>query len=534
MNWSLAVELLARSAALLLAGEILRRIAKTRTAAFRHRLLVWIFALLLLLPVLSVLFPEIPISIRKPAHESKALVTIVETPATVIASNKSEGTNWPLWIWLGGVVAGCLPLLAGTVSIRRMANRASFLSRPGGIEVLISDRLRVPVAFGLFRPRVMLPAEARHWTRSRFDAVIAHECAHIQRHDLAIQLAVRIVSALWWFQPLAWMLSSKLRAESEFACDQEAIRRGLRPSDYASELVAVARDARYAGIPVAAIAMVRSSDLEDRVRAILNPPKPSLKPPRTLLLGLVLGGVAIAASSLTVSSNPPALNRTGASMMKRTILSALLTSAGLSAATIGGVIHDVSNAPVADAKVTLLNPDTSYKAQALTDASGAFTFSGSGAGQYILRIEKAGFTSIMREFDVKADSNQEGEFTLTPVGEQAVQEPAPTNAPVNGEAPKIVRVGGRVAQSNLIPGTKVQPVYPASAKTDRIQGTVEISATISKDGVPVTLAVVSSPSDDLSQSALEAVRQWRYRPVLLNGNAIIVVTEIVVNYTLMP
>jgi TonB family protein len=216
--------------------------------------------------------------------------------------------------------------------------------------------------------------------------------------------------------------------------------------------------------------------------------------------------------------------------MKHTILSALLTSAGLSAATVSGVIHDSNSAPIPDAKVILLNPDTSARQEAVTDASGKFSFTGSSAGQYILRIEKPGFTSLFREFDAKGDSKVDNEFTLEATGEKTPAEAAVGNPPVNGEPPKIVRIGGAVAQSNLI--SKVPPVYPVAAKTARVQGTVELQATISKDGVPLELRVLSSPSDDLSQSSLEAVRQWRYRPTLLNGNPVEIVTVIIVNYTL--
>ncbi len=95
---------------------------------------------------------------------------------------------------------------------------------------------------------------------------------------------------------------------------------------------------------------------------------------------------------------------------------------------------------------------------------------------------------------------------------------------------KRIRVRGQVAESNLI--KKVQPIYPVAAKDARVQGTVELEAVISKDGVPVELRVVSSPSDDLSNSALEGVRQWRYRPTLLNGNPVEIVTTVIVNYTL--
>jgi TonB family protein len=57
---------------------------------------------------------------------------------------------------------------------------------------------------------------------------------------------------------------------------------------------------------------------------------------------------------------------------------------------------------------------------------------------------------------------------------------------------------------------------------------------VSKDGVPQEIRVISSPSDDLTQSALEAVRQWRYRPLLLNGAPVEVVTDVIVSYTLAP
>jgi len=78
----------------------------------------------------------------------------------------------------------------------------------------------------------------------------------------------------------------------------------------------------------------------------------------------------------------------------------------------------------------------------------------------------------------------------------------------------------------------VQPVYPPSAKAAGIQGTVEMEMVISKDGVPLDIRVVSSPDPALTESALEAVRQWRYSSTLLNGEPIEVVTDVIVNYTL--
>jgi len=97
------------------------------------------------------------------------------------------------------------------------------------------------------------------------------------------------------------------------------------------------------------------------------------------------------------------------------------------------------------------------------------------------------------------------------------QNPAPKSIHVKQDALKIV--------------SKVQPVYPESAKQKRIQGTVELGAVIGKDGAMENLKVLSGPSE-LQQPSLDAVRQWRYQPYLLNGDPIEVQTTIKVIYTL--
>jgi protein TonB len=97
------------------------------------------------------------------------------------------------------------------------------------------------------------------------------------------------------------------------------------------------------------------------------------------------------------------------------------------------------------------------------------------------------------------------------------------------EGPKRIRVGGQVQTAKLV--NKVQPIYPALAKQARIQGTVRLQAVIAKDGSVVELQVLSG-HPLLVQAALDAVRQWRYQPTLLNGEPVEVVTTIDVVFTL--
>ncbi len=112
--------------------------------------------------------------------------------------------------------------------------------------------------------------------------------------------------------------------------------------------------------------------------------------------------------------------------------------------------------------------------------------------------------------------------------------PPPPPPPVKVEEKKPppvqrIRVGGNVQQANLIKQPK--PAYPPLAKQARIQGTVRFNAIIGKDGTIQNLQLVSG-HPLLVPSAQEAVRQWVYRPTLLNGEPVEVQTQIDVNFTL--
>lgn len=88
--------------------------------------------------------------------------------------------------------------------------------------------------------------------------------------------------------------------------------------------------------------------------------------------------------------------------------------------------------------------------------------------------------------------------------------------------------------SNMLQGSlirRVEPIYPPLARTARIQGAVVLEAVIGKDGTMQRLQVISG-HPMLAPAAVEAVRQWRYRPYILNGEAIEVETQITVNFIL--
>jgi TonB family protein len=108
--------------------------------------------------------------------------------------------------------------------------------------------------------------------------------------------------------------------------------------------------------------------------------------------------------------------------------------------------------------------------------------------------------------------------------------PAPAiHSPEPATGAQRIRVGGNIQSTNLI--EKVMPVYPPEAKEARIQGLVRFTAIIGTSGNIVNLQLVSG-HPLLVPSAQDAVKQWRYKPTLLNGNPVEVITAIDVNYTL--
>jgi protein TonB len=106
----------------------------------------------------------------------------------------------------------------------------------------------------------------------------------------------------------------------------------------------------------------------------------------------------------------------------------------------------------------------------------------------------------------------------------AVAPPPPKPA-----APTRVKQGGNVTAASILNQTR--PVYPALARQARIQGNVVLHAIIDKDGKVAQLEVISG-HPLLVQSALDAVKQWRYKPTLLNGDPVEVDTTITVTFTM--
>ena len=96
------------------------------------------------------------------------------------------------------------------------------------------------------------------------------------------------------------------------------------------------------------------------------------------------------------------------------------------------------------------------------------------------------------------------------------------------EAPGAIRVSGEEQQARLV--RQVAPVYPAAARQAGISGVVRLGVVIAKDGMVRDITVMNGPGLELDNAAMQAVRQWVYKPALLNGQPVEVVTTVEVNF----
>jgi hypothetical protein len=142
------------------------------------------------------------------------------------------------------------------------------------IGVAVSDLTTTPIVTGIWRPLIVLPRAVSEWSSARLRAVLLHELAHIKRCDCLTQTLARLICAAYWFNPLVWIATRRLRIEQERACDDFVLASGTKASEYAAHLSGIARGlqrARLSALATASLAMARSSQVESRLMAILDP-----------------------------------------------------------------------------------------------------------------------------------------------------------------------------------------------------------------------------------------------------------------------
>ncbi|MGD0387486.1 MAG: M56 family metallopeptidase [Tepidisphaeraceae bacterium] len=284
------------------------------SAAARH--LVWFLgaASVLILPILSAALPgwhilpqwannatspapiAAPAPVLVPSVPDNQLLPNEAAPpakppifAQMPASPQPLRLTWQTWLllaWLAGSALLLGYVALGLASLRWLQRRSSRITAGGWpillrrlcdqlglgrpVELLSSSRRTMPMTWGIWRTRLLLPEDSVTWTDEQRRTVLLHELAHAKRWDCLTQLVVQLACAVYWFNPLLWLAWKRMQSEREQACDDLVLSAGTKASAYAEQLLHIASEMPVVRFSAAAIAMARPSKLEGRLLAILD------------------------------------------------------------------------------------------------------------------------------------------------------------------------------------------------------------------------------------------------------------------------
>lgn len=540
---AILLEVLVKGTILMLFGAALCLVLRRGSAATRH--LIWTLALgsILALPLFATVLPvwNVPLfaSFSSGAAGAQSRLNR-DFQASQLDSELAQSSGdqspdvkpWVAWVllfWVTGSVLFLARMAVGEVRARRLVRRSQPLradlanvvldyGRRGlrvarAVALRVSPEVGVPFTRGIFHPEIVLPEQSRQWQRDELEFVLAHELAHVARHDCLTQIPAQAACALFWFHPLVWLAAIQMRKERERACDDMVLNLGHPAADYAAFLVMLCRGLR--NITPAwstGIAMAESSQLEVRMKALLDP-KINHKP--------LAARRALIAAVLTVALLIPA--------------AAIHATAKNGTGSISGIVHDPSGAVIPGAGVVLISSQTQTRIASRTGEDGTFGFPAVPAGRYRLEFDKPGFArTLTGEFDLGPSRDLHQNFTLNLgwVSQEVVvrgHRPAET-VPAPPRPPHRIRVGGLVQAARLV--KFVKPAYPESAEKQGTEGTVILRAVVGTDGQILSLEPYNGADPALVKSATDAVRQWHYQPTLLNGEPVEVATTVTVVFRL--
>jgi bla regulator protein BlaR1 len=323
---SLELSIIAKATVVLGLALVTVRIVRRARASVRHVVLASAFGVLVVLPGVVRLLPPVALSVPVSADRNPLPVrpflgdagAVTHLPAAVGSMNRAPAAWSPdriatllryAWSALAAIFLvpvavvlwrlhqlrrGGLSWMKAEPLLRTLAGQAGIQR---SIDILRHEGVAAPVTCGFTRPVIVLPVDADEWSDVDVRRAIVHELEHVRRADWPVQLAARVVCALYWFHPLVWIAWRQLCLESERACD-DAVLRGAERTEYAEQLVTLASRLSH-GAMRPMLSMASRSDLSARIGAVLDSRQPRGR------AGVVNAGVTIAIAALVVLALSP-------------------------------------------------------------------------------------------------------------------------------------------------------------------------------------------------------------------------------------
>jgi beta-lactamase regulating signal transducer with metallopeptidase domain len=235
-------------------------------------------------PAESIAGPQVAVPALPPAS-TEAATDAARFPVEPAPAVAAASVDWAFWAYILPAALLLLLTVIALVRLFRLKGRASVMVEPHwlsalaraqrrmgfkhGTALLASDELPSPISWGLVRPVILLNSEAAE-SHSEAEAIIAHELAHVASLDWAKLLVSRATVAIFWFNPLVWVLAREAHQLREEAADDAVLGADIEDTEYARLLVGVARH-QCRGLLLGAhgVAPARNS-LARRVRRVLD------------------------------------------------------------------------------------------------------------------------------------------------------------------------------------------------------------------------------------------------------------------------
>jgi uncharacterized protein (TIGR03435 family) len=203
---------------------------------------------------------------------------------TLSASPANALPGWAVCLWFAGVATLSIYTAAGWIRVERLKRRSTApasavcnamldslmyrlrVSRP--VRLYVSALAEVPTVIGWLRPYILVPISAlTKLSESQLRAVLAHELAHVRRHDYLVNMLQAAIETLLFYHPAVWWVSRRIREEREHCCDDVAVAICGDAMEYAGALVEL--EGLRGTVPEPALAAT-GGDLLSRVRRLLG------------------------------------------------------------------------------------------------------------------------------------------------------------------------------------------------------------------------------------------------------------------------
>ncbi|HJN94839.1 MAG TPA: M56 family metallopeptidase, partial [Gammaproteobacteria bacterium] len=245
---------------------IVQLLSNKLSSGSKHLLWLNSLACAMLVP----LFISLSVLLEAPTPFATQLLSIQVVPSTTyVASTSVDSIPWMsgavVLLYLLPVMALLLKLttsIANVFRINRTAEPALDLAdlnrlvqlqgqqriaRP--VALKYSGQVISPLSFGLFKPTIILPEQARCWDRNITDDVLFHELSHIKRLDWLTMFVSYVIASVLWISPLSWLALRKLNEEAENSCDGTVLRLKEEETSYAETLLSIAHDMKGDSAP---------------------------------------------------------------------------------------------------------------------------------------------------------------------------------------------------------------------------------------------------------------------------------------------